>query len=61
MNKYEFKNCTRCGGDVLIERSEYGWHVNCPRCGYEYDLKYYMAELEAQNIAFDKEPVTVEN
>lgn len=60
MNKWKFKGCSRCGGDLLIERGEYGWYVNCLQCGYEHDLKN-IAELEAQNTAFDKEPITAEN
>ncbi|RJQ37641.1 MAG: hypothetical protein C4555_06025 [Dehalococcoidia bacterium] len=33
------KSCPKCGGDVRIDRDEYGWFEQCIQCGYERDLE----------------------
>ncbi|MBI2869122.1 MAG: hypothetical protein HYX96_04770 [Chloroflexi bacterium] len=33
------KKCPRCrGGDIRIDRDEYGWYEQCIMCGYMRDL-----------------------
>jgi len=33
------KNCPKCGGDVRIDRDEYGWFEQCLQCGHTRDLE----------------------
>lgn len=34
-----FKSCPRCDtGDVVLERDEYGWALQCLHCGYMKDV-----------------------
>ena len=33
------KSCARCGGDVVLERDEWGWFLECLQCGYLVDLE----------------------
>lgn len=33
------KSCPRCNGDLLVERDEQGWYVECIHCGYMRDLR----------------------
>lgn len=56
MNKWKFKSCSRCGGDLLIERGEYGWYEHCLQCGYEHDLKN-ITELEERGNKIGKQPI----
>lgn len=35
---WKLKGCARCGGDVYINRDEYGWFVQCLQCGYHNEL-----------------------
>lgn len=35
---WQLKGCARCGGDVYINRDEYGWYVQCLQCGYHSEL-----------------------
>ncbi len=36
---WKLKSCTRCGGDVLIDKDHYGWYMQCLQCGYLWDLE----------------------
>jgi hypothetical protein len=29
MNKWRYKNCPRCRGDIFLEKDEYGWNEDC--------------------------------
>ena len=38
MAMWKLKGCIRCGGDVFIDRDEYGWYEGCLGCGYRSEL-----------------------
>ena len=38
MAVWKLKGCIRCGGDVFIDRDEYGWYEGCLSCGYRSEL-----------------------
>ena len=31
---WKLKACRHCGGDVFLDKDEYGWFENCLQCGY---------------------------
>jgi predicted nucleic acid-binding Zn-ribbon protein len=33
------KGCTRCGGDVVVDRDEHGWYQECLQCGWMADYR----------------------
>lgn len=33
------KSCPKCGGDVRVDRDEYGWFEQCIQCGHTHDLE----------------------
>lgn len=35
----KIKGCPKCGGDVRIDRDEYGWFEQCLQCGHAHDLE----------------------
>jgi len=35
----KLKGCPRCGGDIFIDRDQYGWYEYCIQCGYINDTK----------------------
>ena len=39
MLNWKLKNCTRCGGDLFIDRDMDGWFVQCLQCSYRRELK----------------------
>ena len=44
----KLKSCPRCGGDMRIDRDQYGWYEECIQCGYLYDLPS-VASAQEQN------------
>jgi len=38
MVKWKFRSCSRCDGDIFIDRDLYGWFEQCIQCGYMRDL-----------------------
>lgn len=38
MTMWLLKNCSRCGGDIFIDRNSYGWFEQCLQCGYLYNM-----------------------
>ncbi len=38
MVKWKFRSCSRCDGDIFIDRDLYGWYEHCLQCGYTGDL-----------------------
>lgn len=35
---FKLERCPKCGGNVHVDRDEYGWFVECIMCGYMQDL-----------------------
>lgn len=33
------KSCPKCGGDVRIDRDQYGWYEQCIQCAHIQDLE----------------------
>jgi len=53
MVMWKFKSCPRCGGDVFIDKDQYGWYEQCLQCAYQHGLKL-LAEFEKQPTAARK-------
>ncbi len=52
---WKLKACTRCGGDVFIDRGLDTWYEQCLQCGYQRALRD-IRQFEAQPKR-EKEPV----
>lgn len=39
MLHWKIKACTRCGGDLFIDRDMDGWFEQCLQCSYRRELK----------------------
>ena len=39
MLSWKLKACTRCGGDLFIDRDIDGWFEQCLQCSYRRELK----------------------
>lgn len=46
MLHWKLKNCTRCGGDLYIDRDMDGWFEQCLQCSYRRELR----ELKKQAV-----------
>jgi len=53
---WRLKGCQRCGGDVFIDKDEYGWYQECLQCGRRFDLSS-MVKAKTQPAVAKKEPV----
>ena len=53
---WKLQGCHRCGGDVFIERDEYGWYQECLQCGWRDELTVSF-KAAGQLTTKDKEPV----
>jgi hypothetical protein len=38
MTIWKFKSCSRCGGDIFIDRDVDGWYEQCLQCGCTRDM-----------------------
>ena len=32
------KRCSKCGGNIYLDKDLYGWYEECLQCGFAYDL-----------------------
>lgn len=46
--------CSKCHGNMIIERDEYGRYLKCLQCGYQKDLA---APVKTKQLAELKHPV----
>ena len=46
MLHWKLKSCSRCGGDLFIDRDIDGWFEQCLQCSYRKELK----ELKRQTV-----------
>jgi hypothetical protein len=46
MLHWKIKACTRCGGDLFIDRDMDGWFEQCLQCSFRRELK----ELKRQAV-----------
>lgn len=46
MLHWKLKSCTRCGGDLYIDRDMDGWFEQCLQCSYRRELR----ELKKQPV-----------
>lgn len=46
MLHWKLKNCSRCSGDLFIDKDLDGWFEQCLQCGYRRELK----ELKKQPV-----------
>jgi len=59
MPKWRFKACTRCGGDVFIDRDMDGWFEQCLQCSFRrglkdiFDFKKAAVAIADRNIRWD--------
>jgi len=55
MAKWKLKGCTRCGGDLVIEKDvNYGWYEQCIQCSFSRDLPeldHFKEQSELSNEA----------
>ena len=33
------RRCSRCDGNVYLDKDQYGWYVKCLQCGHTSDLR----------------------
>jgi len=45
MLSWKLKSCSRCGGDLFIERDTDGWFVQCLQCSHRRELIEYKKRL----------------
>ena len=54
---WKLKNCTRCGGDVFVDRDMDGWFMQCLQCSHRTELE----ELKNQPIPIRVKPTPLED
>ncbi len=47
MLHWKLKNCSRCGGDLFVDRDLDGWFEQCLQCSYRRELP----ELKKRGVA----------
>ena len=54
---WKFKSCSRCGGDISIDKDMDGWYEQCLQCGY---IREIPSAVEVHQHSGDNEekPVT---
>ena len=45
MLHWKLKKCTRCGGDLFIDRDADGWFEQCLQCSHVRQLKVHNKQL----------------
>ena len=50
MLHWKLKSCTRCGGDLFIDKDIDGWFEQCLQCSYRKELKE-LGEFERQTVS----------
>jgi len=55
---WKLKGCNRCGGDVFLDRDEYGcWYEECLQCGHRRELKSIVEPKKQTPVKDNKQPV----
>jgi len=39
MGMWKLHGCPRCGGDMFLQKDEYGWCEQCLQCSYSHQLE----------------------
>jgi hypothetical protein len=55
MLKWRLKACSRCNGDVFIDRDMDGWFEQCLQCSYRRELKDIKDYKKASVAVSDKD------
>ena len=45
MLNWELKSCSRCGGDLFIDRDADGWYEQCLQCSHRRELFGFTKQL----------------
>jgi DNA-directed RNA polymerase subunit RPC12/RpoP len=45
MLNWELKSCSRCGGDLFIDRDADGWYEQCLQCSHRRELFGFTKKL----------------
>lgn len=58
---WKLKKCSRCGGDVFIDKDEYGWYEQCLQCGYTGALKNIteLGEPDSKYVCLENKTIEV--
>lgn len=54
MLRWRLKSCSRCGGDMFIDRDLDNWYEQCLQCSYRVELKH-LTDSE-KSVSTDKIP-----
>ena len=52
---FRLNKCSRCNGDLRLDRDEYGWYEQCIICGYMRDLEGVIVKQKSNVKKDDKE------
>lgn len=45
-----FKSCRRCGGDLSLEKDDYGSYMLCIQCGFHGDIEMDLTATSRQPV-----------
>ena len=51
MLRWRLKACSRCGGDVYIDKDIDGWFEQCLQCSFRHELKDLIQFKKQEHIA----------
>jgi lysine biosynthesis protein LysW len=54
---YWFKQCPRCGGDLVVENDQYGIFVSCMQCGMCKDV--VSEQIDPAQISLEPVPAPI--
>ncbi|MFH1032770.1 MAG: hypothetical protein V1767_09440 [Chloroflexota bacterium] len=55
------KRCPKCGGNIYLDRDEYGWYQKCLQCGFNCELESIVdARVRVVRSKLEKLPVEEE-
>jgi hypothetical protein len=55
-DKWRFKGCPKCGGDLFVDYDLNGWYEECLQCGYLHDLNTILEVREEKPATAVKKP-----
>ncbi|HXY74893.1 MAG TPA: hypothetical protein VEH58_06180 [Dehalococcoidales bacterium] len=51
MLRWRLKACSRCGGDVYIDKDIDGWFEQCLQCSFRHELKDLIQFKKQEQVA----------
>jgi len=56
----KLKDCPRCGSHIFLDHDQYGWYLECLKCGYHHDVKVKPTAIATTLQSADEKMTTMQ-